>query len=160
MSPFQENVWSWGYQPPHLWQDIIHTTNVGSDRFWYTVVIFLILKCKLVLAIEGVTVFLILSFILGYPQNRISNLRQELFALETLLEEFERCVCKQKEKLKHLKVNWRLVVFAAYASVKSVMHADALYLNLFCCAPDTISTKPSIGCSYFFKIWISRVLAQ
>lgn len=39
----------------------------------------------------------------GCPQNRITNLRQELFALEKLLEEFERCVCKQKEKLKHLK---------------------------------------------------------
>lgn len=39
----------------------------------------------------------------GCPQNRITNLRQELFALEKLLEEFERCVCKQKETLKHLK---------------------------------------------------------
>ncbi|XP_041795596.1 spindle and kinetochore-associated protein 1 [Chelmon rostratus] len=37
------------------------------------------------------------------PQNKIQKLGQELFALERLLEEFEQCVCQQKEQLKHLK---------------------------------------------------------
>ncbi|XP_044049671.1 spindle and kinetochore-associated protein 1 isoform X2 [Siniperca chuatsi] len=37
------------------------------------------------------------------PQNKIKKLGQELFALERLLEEFEKCVGQQKEQLKHLK---------------------------------------------------------
>ncbi|XP_039989554.1 spindle and kinetochore-associated protein 1 [Xiphias gladius] len=37
------------------------------------------------------------------PQNKIKKLGQELFALERLLEEFENCVGRQKEQLKHLK---------------------------------------------------------
>nr|XP_046250437.1 spindle and kinetochore-associated protein 1 isoform X2 [Scatophagus argus] len=37
------------------------------------------------------------------PQSKIKKLGQELFALERLLEEFEKCVGQQKEKLKCLK---------------------------------------------------------
>ncbi|XP_040894482.1 spindle and kinetochore-associated protein 1 [Toxotes jaculatrix] len=37
------------------------------------------------------------------PQNKIKKLGQELFALERLLEEFEKCVGQQKEQLKDLK---------------------------------------------------------
>ncbi|GAA6232655.1 spindle and kinetochore-associated protein 1 [Lates japonicus] len=37
------------------------------------------------------------------PQNKIKKLGQELFALERLLEEFEKCVGQQREQLKHLK---------------------------------------------------------
>ncbi|XP_029290191.1 SKA complex subunit 1 [Cottoperca gobio] len=37
------------------------------------------------------------------PQNKIKKLGQELSALESLLEEFEKCVGQQKEQLKHLK---------------------------------------------------------
>ncbi|XP_042352541.1 spindle and kinetochore-associated protein 1 [Plectropomus leopardus] len=38
-----------------------------------------------------------------FPQNKIKKLGQELFALERLLEEFEKCADRQKEQLKHLK---------------------------------------------------------
>ncbi|XP_030587997.1 SKA complex subunit 1 [Archocentrus centrarchus] len=37
------------------------------------------------------------------PQNKITKLGQELFALERLLEEFEKSVGQQKDHLKHLK---------------------------------------------------------
>ncbi|XP_070764036.1 SKA complex subunit 1 [Enoplosus armatus] len=37
------------------------------------------------------------------PQNKIKKLGQEVYALEGLLEEFEKCVGQQKEQLKHLK---------------------------------------------------------
>lgn len=37
------------------------------------------------------------------PQNKIKKIGQELFALERLLEEFEKCVGHQKDQLKHLK---------------------------------------------------------
>ena len=40
------------------------------------------------------------------PQNKIKKLGQELFALERLLAEFEKCVDHQKDQLKHLKVSW------------------------------------------------------
>lgn len=38
------------------------------------------------------------------PQNKMKKLGQELFALERLLEDFEKCVGRQREQLKHLKV--------------------------------------------------------
>ncbi|XP_029010845.1 spindle and kinetochore-associated protein 1 [Betta splendens] len=37
------------------------------------------------------------------PQNKMKKLGKELFLLEGLLEEFEKCVDEQKEQLKHLK---------------------------------------------------------
>ncbi|XP_071344597.1 SKA complex subunit 1 isoform X2 [Trachinotus anak] len=37
------------------------------------------------------------------PQSKMKKLGQELFALETLLERFEKCVEQQMEQLKHLK---------------------------------------------------------
>ncbi|TDH09113.1 hypothetical protein EPR50_G00083280 [Perca flavescens] len=37
------------------------------------------------------------------PQNKMKKLGQELFVLEELLEEFEKCVGQQREQLKHLK---------------------------------------------------------
>ncbi|XP_041853050.1 spindle and kinetochore-associated protein 1 isoform X2 [Melanotaenia boesemani] len=37
------------------------------------------------------------------PQHKIKKLGQELFTLERLLEEFEKCVDQQKQQLKHLK---------------------------------------------------------
>ncbi|KAM9377621.1 SKA complex subunit 1 isoform 2-T2 [Pholidichthys leucotaenia] len=37
------------------------------------------------------------------PQNKMKTLGQELFAIEMLLEEFEKCVGQQKEQLKHLQ---------------------------------------------------------
>ncbi|XP_038562904.1 spindle and kinetochore-associated protein 1-like [Micropterus salmoides] len=37
------------------------------------------------------------------PENKVRKLGQELFAIERLLEEFEQCVGRQKEQLKHLK---------------------------------------------------------
>ncbi|XP_049430472.1 spindle and kinetochore-associated protein 1 [Epinephelus fuscoguttatus] len=41
--------------------------------------------------------------VVEFPQNKIKKLGQELFALERLLEEFEKCVDQQKEQLRHLK---------------------------------------------------------
>ncbi|XP_023146219.2 spindle and kinetochore-associated protein 1 isoform X2 [Amphiprion ocellaris] len=41
--------------------------------------------------------------VIELPQNKIKKLGQELFALERLLEEFEKCVGQQKVQLKHLK---------------------------------------------------------
>ncbi|XP_073346536.1 SKA complex subunit 1 isoform X2 [Pagrus major] len=38
------------------------------------------------------------------PGNKIKKVGQELFALDRLLEEFEKCVIHQKERLMHLKV--------------------------------------------------------
>nr|XP_020441358.1 spindle and kinetochore-associated protein 1 [Monopterus albus]XP_020441359.1 spindle and kinetochore-associated protein 1 [Monopterus albus]XP_020441360.1 spindle and kinetochore-associated protein 1 [Monopterus albus]XP_020441361.1 spindle and kinetochore-associated protein 1 [Monopterus albus]XP_020441362.1 spindle and kinetochore-associated protein 1 [Monopterus albus] len=37
------------------------------------------------------------------PKNKIKRLGQEMFALERLLEEFEKCVDQQEEQLKHMK---------------------------------------------------------
>ncbi|TKS73768.1 Spindle and kinetochore-associated protein 1 [Collichthys lucidus] len=37
------------------------------------------------------------------PQNKMKKLGQELFTLERLLEEFEKCVGRQREQLKNLK---------------------------------------------------------
>ncbi|TMS05641.1 N-lysine methyltransferase setd6 [Larimichthys crocea] len=37
------------------------------------------------------------------PRNKMKKLGQELFTLERLLEEFEKCVGRQREQLKHLK---------------------------------------------------------
>ncbi|KAI3371770.1 hypothetical protein L3Q82_024323 [Scortum barcoo] len=41
--------------------------------------------------------------VVDLPHNKIKKLGQELFALERLLEEFEKCVGQQREQLKHLK---------------------------------------------------------
>ncbi|XP_039882541.1 spindle and kinetochore-associated protein 1 [Simochromis diagramma] len=41
--------------------------------------------------------------VIELPQNKMKKLGQELFALERLLEEFEKGVDQQKEHLKHLK---------------------------------------------------------
>lgn len=41
--------------------------------------------------------------VVDLPQNKIKKLGQELFVLERLLEDFEKCVGQQKEQLKHLK---------------------------------------------------------
>ncbi|XP_028287283.1 SKA complex subunit 1 isoform X2 [Parambassis ranga] len=41
--------------------------------------------------------------IIELPPNKIKKLGQELFSLERLLEEFEKCVGQQKEQLKSLK---------------------------------------------------------
>ncbi|XP_047453297.1 spindle and kinetochore-associated protein 1 [Mugil cephalus] len=41
--------------------------------------------------------------VIEFPQNQIKKLKVEIFALEKLLEEFEKYVDQQKEQLKHLK---------------------------------------------------------
>ncbi|XP_026167378.1 SKA complex subunit 1 isoform X1 [Mastacembelus armatus] len=41
--------------------------------------------------------------VVEFPQNKMKKLGQELFALDRLLEDFEKCLGQHKEQLKHLK---------------------------------------------------------
>uniref|UniRef100_A0A3Q0RG87 SKA complex subunit 1 n=1 Tax=Amphilophus citrinellus TaxID=61819 RepID=A0A3Q0RG87_AMPCI len=55
------------------------------------------------------------------PQNKIAKLGQELFALERLLEEFEKSVGQQKDHLKHLKVKLQPPQFTALTSYSLIL---------------------------------------